>query len=128
MYTIVAILIFFKDHLFPPIRQIEPNLGCGDWGYMEIQHCSNHSILISNVALMATIWVFFFKRYNFPNQTCMSDYTETCWKASGSHGKRDFLNAVNSYIDHRNIQCLVKTCQSWTPSDKLSGSVHDTAY
>ena len=83
MTTIVAILISFKDHLFPPLRQIESKLGQRDRGNMEIQNCLNHSILISNLAPMATILIFFFKRYHFPNHTCMSGYTETFWKAWG---------------------------------------------
>ena len=82
MTTIVAILIFFKDHLFSPIHQIESKLGVRCQGNMEIQNCSNHSILISNLAPM-TIILIFFQRHNFPNHICMSDYTETCWKASG---------------------------------------------
>ena len=82
MTTIVAILIPFKDHLFQPLRQIEPKLGWRDRGNMEFQNCLNNSILISNLAPMATILIFF-KRDNFPNHTCMSGYTETCWKAWG---------------------------------------------
>ena len=42
----------------------------------------------------------------------MSGYTETCLKAWGSHGNRDCLNAVNSGIDHRNIQCSALTLTS----------------
>ena len=61
MTTIVAILISFKDHLFPPLRQIESKLGQRDRGNMEIQNCLNHSILISNLAPMATILIFFQK-------------------------------------------------------------------
>ena len=82
MTTIVAILISFKDHLFPPLRQIESKLGWRDMGNMGIQNCLNRSILISNLASMATILIFF-KRYNFPNHTCMSGYTKTCWKVWG---------------------------------------------
>ena len=61
MTTIVAILISFKDHLFPPLRQIESKLGLRDRGNMDIQNCLNHSILISNLAPMATILIFFSK-------------------------------------------------------------------
>ena len=64
MTTIVAILISFKDHLFPSLRQIESKLGWRDSGSMEIHNCLNHSILISNSAPMATILIFF-KRHNF---------------------------------------------------------------
>ena len=77
MTTNVAILISFKDHLFPSLRQIESKLGLREWGNMYIQNCLNHPILISNLAPMATILIFF-KRHNFPNHTCMSGYTETC--------------------------------------------------
>ena len=48
MTTIVAILISFKDHLFPSLRQNESKLGLRDRGNMDIQNCLNHSILISN--------------------------------------------------------------------------------
>ena len=82
MTTTVAILISFKDHLFPSLRQIESKLGLREWGNMCIQNCLNHPILISNLAPMATILIIF-KRHNFPNHTCMSGYTETCWKAWG---------------------------------------------
>ena len=51
--------ISFKDHLFPPLRQIESKLGLRDRGNMDIQNCLNHSILISNLAPMATILIFF---------------------------------------------------------------------
>ena len=61
MTTIVAILISFKDHLFPSLRQIESKLGLRDRGNMDIQNCLNHSILISNLAPMATILIFFSK-------------------------------------------------------------------
>ena len=61
MTTIVAILISFKDHLFPSLRQIESKLGLRDRGNMDIQNCLNHSILISNLAPMATILIFFQK-------------------------------------------------------------------
>ena len=108
MTTIVAILISVKDHLFIPLRQIESKLGWRVRGNMEIQNLLNHSVLISNLAPMETILIFF-KRHNLPNHTCMSGYTETCLKAWGSHGNRDFLNAVNSGIDHRNIQCSALT-------------------
>ena len=37
MTTIVAILISFKDHLFPSLRQIESKLGLRDRGNMDIQ-------------------------------------------------------------------------------------------
>ena len=83
MTTIVAILISFKDHLFPSLRQIESKLGLRDRGNMDIQNCLNHSILISNLAPMATFLIFFFKRHSSPNNTCISGYTETCWKAWG---------------------------------------------
>ena len=83
MTTIVAILISFKDHLFPSLRQTESKLGLRDRGNMDIQNCLNHSILISNLAPMATILIFFFKRHSSPNHTCISGYTETCWKAWG---------------------------------------------
>ena len=82
MTTIVAILISFKDHLFPSLRQIESKLGLRDRGNMDTQNCLNHSILISNLAPMATILIFF-KRHSSPNHTCNSGYTETCWKAWG---------------------------------------------
>ena len=82
MTTLVAILISFKDHLFQPLRQIESKLGLRDRDNMDIQNGLNHSILISNLAPMTTI-LFFFKRPNFPNHTCMSGYTETCLKAWG---------------------------------------------
>ena len=82
MTTIVAILIPFKNHLFPSLRQIESKLGLREWVNMDIQNCFNHSILISNLAPMATILIFF-KRLNSPNHTCISGYTETCWKAWG---------------------------------------------
>ena len=55
MTTIVAILISVKDHLFPTLRQIESKLGWRVRGNMEIQTFLNHSILISNLAPMATI-------------------------------------------------------------------------
>ena len=58
MTTIVAILISFKDHLFPSLRQIESELGLRNRGNMDIQNCLNHSILISNLAPMATILIF----------------------------------------------------------------------
>ena len=61
MTTIVAILISFKDHLFLSLRQIESKLGLRDRGNMDIQNCLNHSILISNLAPMATILIFFQK-------------------------------------------------------------------
>ena len=57
MTTIVAILISVKNHLFPPPRQIESKLGWRVRGNMEIQNCLNHSILISNLAPMATILI-----------------------------------------------------------------------
>ena len=82
MTNIVAIMISFKDHLFPYLRQIESKLGLVDRGNMDIQNCLNHSVLISNLAPMATILIFF-KRHNSPNHTCMPGYTETCWKALG---------------------------------------------
>ena len=82
MTTIVAIYISFKDHLFPPLRQIESKLGWRDRSNMEIQNCLNHSILISNLTPMATILIFS-KGISFQANTCMSGYTETCWKASG---------------------------------------------
>ena len=69
MTTIVAILISFKDHLFPSLRQIESKLGLRDRGNMDIQNCLNHSILISNLAPMTTILIFF-KRHSSPNHTC----------------------------------------------------------
>ena len=58
MSTIVAILISFKDHLFPSLRQIESKLGLRDRCNMDIQNCLNHSILISNLAHMETILIF----------------------------------------------------------------------
>ena len=61
MTTIVAILISVKDHLFPSLRQIESKLGWRVRGNMEIQNCWNRSILISNLAPMATILIFFQK-------------------------------------------------------------------
>ena len=42
MTTSVAILISFKDHLFPSLRQIESKLGLRDRGNMDIQNCLNH--------------------------------------------------------------------------------------
>ena len=81
MTTIVAILISFKDHLFPSLRQIESKLGLRDRGNMDIQNCLNHSILMSNLAPMATILIFF-KRHNSTNHTCISGYTEHV----GRHG------------------------------------------
>ena len=93
MTTIVAILIFFKDHLFPHLRQIESKLGWRDRGNMDIQNCLNHSILISNLAPLATILIFF-KRHNFPNHLCMSGYTETCRKAWGNMGMETFLTRL----------------------------------
>ena len=83
MTTIVAILISFKDHLFPSLRQIESKFGWRDRGNMEIQNCLNDSILISNLAPMATILIFF-KRHNFPNHTCT--VCEVILKYVGSHG------------------------------------------
>ena len=82
MATIVAILISFKDYLFPSLRQIESKLGLRDRGNMVIQNCLNHSILISNLAPMATILIFF-KKHSSINHTCISGYTESCWKAWG---------------------------------------------
>ena len=61
MPTIVAILISFKDHLFPSLRQIESKLGWRDRGNMVNHNCLNHSILITNLAPMATILFFFSK-------------------------------------------------------------------
>ena len=61
MTTIVAIMISFKDHLFPSLRQIKSNLGLRDRGNMDIQNCLNHSILIFNLAPMATILFVFSK-------------------------------------------------------------------
>ena len=58
MTTIVATLISFKDHLFPSLRQVESKLGLRDRGNMDIQNCLNHSIPISNLAPMATIFIF----------------------------------------------------------------------
>ena len=58
MINIEAILISFKDHLFPPLRQIESKLGWRDRGNMEIQNCLTHLILISNLAPMASILIF----------------------------------------------------------------------
>ena len=58
MTNIVAILVFFKDHLFSPPRQIESKRSGRNRGNMEIQNCSNHSILIFNLAPMATILIF----------------------------------------------------------------------
>ena len=80
MTSIEAILIFFKEHLFPPIRMIESKLGGRVRANMEIQNCSNHSNLISNLAPMATNLICF-KIHNFPNHVSMSDYTETYRKA-----------------------------------------------
>ena len=82
MTNIVAILIFFKDHLFSPLRQIESKRSGRNRGNMEVQNCSNYSILISNLAPMANFLIFFLKTCYFPSHTCMSDYTETCWKTS----------------------------------------------
>ena len=50
MTTIAAILISFKGHLFPSLRQIESKVGLRDKSNMDIQNCLNHSILISNLA------------------------------------------------------------------------------
>ena len=47
---------------------------------MDIQNCLNHSILISNLAPMATILIFF-KRHSSPNHTCM-----VILKHVGRHG------------------------------------------
>ena len=47
---------------------------------MKNQNYSNHSILISNMARMATIFILF---SNFPKHK--SDGTETCWMAAGQH-------------------------------------------
>ena len=58
MTTIVAILISVKYHLFPPQRQIESKLGWRVRSNMEIRNCLNHSILISNLAPMATNLIF----------------------------------------------------------------------
>ena len=74
MTTIVAILISFKDHLLPSLRQIESKLGLRDRGNMDIQNYLNHSILIFNLAPMATFLIFF-KRHSSPNHTCISGYT-----------------------------------------------------
>ena len=74
MTTIVAILISFKDNRFPSLRQIESKLGLRGRGNMDIQNCLNHSVLISNLAPMATILIFF-KRHSSPNHTCISGYT-----------------------------------------------------
>ena len=61
MTDIVVILISFKDLLFPSLRQIESKLGWRDRGNIEIQNGLNHSILISDLASMATILIFFSK-------------------------------------------------------------------
>ena len=58
MTIIAAILISVKDHIFPPLRQIESKLVWTVRGNMEIQNRLNHSILISNLAPMATILIF----------------------------------------------------------------------
>ena len=55
------IICSHQDHLFPSLRQIESKLGLRDRGNMDIQNCLNHSILISNLAPMATILIFFSK-------------------------------------------------------------------
>ena len=68
MTIIVAILISFKDHLFPSLRQIESKLSLRDRGNMDIHNYLNHLILISNLAPMATILIFF-KRHSSPNHT-----------------------------------------------------------
>ena len=82
MTTIVAILMSFKDHLFPSLRQIESKLGWRDRGNMEIQNCLNHSILISNFAPMATILIFFSKGITF--QT--THVCQVLLKLVGRHG------------------------------------------
>ena len=104
MATIVAILIFFKDHLFPPIRQIDSKLRGRDRGNMEIQNCSNHSILISNLAPMAAILIFVSKEVS--SQTI--HVCQNILKLVERH-RVNFLNAASSDIDHRNIQCSALT-------------------
>ena len=89
MTTIVANLIFSKDHIFPTVRQIDPKLGGRDQGNMNTQNCSNNSILIANMAPMATILIFS-KRHNFPKH--MSDYTERLGRYCGNMGIETSLN------------------------------------
>ena len=93
MTTIVAILISFKDHLFPPLRQIESKIGSRDRGNTEIQNCLNHSILISTLAPMATILIFS-KGITFQTK----------------HVCQVTLKLVG--INHRNIQCSALTLTS----------------
>ena len=81
--------ISFKDHLFPPLCQIESKLGLRDRGNMDIQNCLNHSILISNLAPMATILIFF-KRHSSPNHTCMSGCTEHVGRHGANMGIETF--------------------------------------
>ena len=81
MTTIVAILISFKDHLFTSLRQIDSKLGLRDRGNMDIQNCLKHSILISNLAPMATVLIFS-KRHSSPNNIVF----QVILKHVGRHG------------------------------------------
>ena len=65
MTTIVAILISAKDHLFPPLSQIESKLGWRVRGNMEIQNCLNHSILIIQFGFHGNNLDFFSKGITF---------------------------------------------------------------
>ena len=60
-YIICSHLDILQRPSFPIPRQIESKLGLRDRGNMDIQNCLNHSILISNLAPMATILIFFSK-------------------------------------------------------------------
>ena len=60
-YIICSHLDILQRPFFPSLRQIESKLGLRDRGNMDIQNCLNHSILISNLAPMATILIFFSK-------------------------------------------------------------------
>ena len=73
---------------------------------MDIQNCLNHSILISNLAPMATILIF---SKGIALQTI--HVFQVILKHVGRHGA-NILNAVNSGIDHRNIQCSALTLTS----------------
>ena len=77
---------------------------------MDIQNCLNHSILISNLAPMAT---FLISSKGIALQT--KHVFQVILKHVGRHGANmgiDFLNAVNSGIDHRNIQYSALTLTS----------------
>ena len=56
---------------------------------MDIQNCLNHSILISSLAPMAAVLIFF-KRHSSPNHTCMSGYTEHVGRHGANMGIETF--------------------------------------